>query len=463
MLPTVHISLFGWPIVVVALFMVLKPRRAVIASFLFAWLFLPMAGFEFSGLPNWTKMTATGYGVLLGVVLFDAGRLVNFRPSWIDIPIVVWCLSPMVSSVVNGLGAYDGASVIVNQIATWGIPYFIGRMYFNDLEGLQELALGIFIGGLIYMPLCLWEIRMSPRLHQTFYGFRQHSWRQHLRGDGYRPMVFMQHGLAVAMWMSVATLSGFWLWWTGAVRKLRNIPMVYLVTPLFGTLVLCKSIGALALLVLGCAVLLATKYTRSGVFILCILVLPLMYMGVRATGIWDGSHLVDLSRAVTNEDRAGSLQYRITAENILAEHALREPIFGWGGHGRNRPARMGYDVENLATDGLWIITLGSRGLVGLAALTALILLPVFLLWRKLPSRGWGHPATAAPAALAMILVLFMLDNLLNAMLNPIYLLAAAGLSGWLTMGLQTRRRVARSGHRVASQRDCPPIREPLVQ
>lgn len=435
----VPIMLFGWPLAVLALFTLMKPRHAVIAAFLFAWMFLPMAGYDFPGIPSYTKMTATGYGAMLGVLLFDAGRITSFRPGWIDAPIVVWCLCPMVSSVTNGLGAYDGASVIFNMVVTWGIPYFIGRLYFSDAEGLRDLAIGIFIGGLLYMPFCIWELRMSPRLHLIVYGFRQHEWRQHLRGGGYRPMVFMQHGLAVAMWMTAASLSGFWLWWTGAMKSLRNIPMMYLVVPLIVVTILCKSLGALALLMLGIGTLLATKQTRSKVFVACLIIMPLTYMGVRAVGLWDGSHLVDAARAVAGEDRAGSLQYRFDAENILARHAMRSPIFGWGGHSRNRPSEMGYDVENLATDGLWIITLGQRGFVGLGAMAAIVLLPVVLLWRKLAGHGWSHPLMAGPAVLSVLLALFMIDSLLNAMMNPIFLLTAGGLGGWLTYGLSARR------------------------
>jgi hypothetical protein len=90
---TVPIALFGWPFVVVLLFALLKPRHAVITAFIAAWLFLPMAGFTFTGLPDYTKVTATAYGVLLGITLFDAGRVLAYRPSWVDIPIVVVCIS----------------------------------------------------------------------------------------------------------------------------------------------------------------------------------------------------------------------------------------------------------------------------------------------------------------------------------------------------------------------------------
>jgi hypothetical protein len=428
----VPIALFGWPFAVVLLFALLKPRHAVITAFLGAWLFLPMAGFTFTGLPDYTKVTATAYGVLLGVILFDAGRVLSYRPSWVDIPIVVVCISPLISSVLNGLGAYDGVSVIFTQALTWGVPYFVGRLYFCDIEGLRELAIGIFIGGLIYVPLCLFEMRMSPQLHIWVYGFHQHNWRQAHRFDGWRPTVFMQHGLAVALWMVIAAMVGYWLWRTRAVLMLWKVPMSLLVPAVGVTAVLCRSAGAVVLGIAALAVLEVTRMTNLKVGMALLLLFPIGYMGLRITGAWDGSHLVRTVEAVPFvQDRAESLQYRLEAEELLAAHALRQPAFGWGGWGRNRPARVDESAEEVATDGLWIITLGQRGMVGLLAVTAVILLPGALFLKRMPLRAWRRPETAPAAVMSVMLVLFMIDSLFNAMLNPIYLLAAGGVSGFL--------------------------------
>ena len=182
----VPVALFGWIPLILLLFLLATPRRAVIVAFIGAWLFLPMASYAVLALPDFTKMTATSYGAMLGVVLFDATRLIRFRPSWIDIPIVVYCAVPMATSLLNGLGVYDGASAIAASVITWGLPYFIGRLYFSDLAGLRELAIGIFVGGLVYLPLCLYEIRMSPQLHNMFYGYHQHDFGMTRRLGGWR-------------------------------------------------------------------------------------------------------------------------------------------------------------------------------------------------------------------------------------------------------------------------------------
>src|SRR5438067_1065195 len=193
----VPVTLFGWIPFVLFLFMILPPRRAVITAFLAAWLFLPMAGYSIHGLPDYTKMSATAMGVVMAAAIFDADRLLSFRPRWVDIPMFTFILSPAVSSYLNGLGLYDGCSEIVRGFVTWGLPYVIGRVYFCDLEGARELAIGLFLGGLVYVPLCWFEIRVSPQLHRWVYGFHAHAFVQEIREGGFRPTVFMQHGLMV--------------------------------------------------------------------------------------------------------------------------------------------------------------------------------------------------------------------------------------------------------------------------
>src|SRR5204863_66271 len=67
------------------------------------------------------------------------------------------------------------------------------------------------VGGLIYSVLILWEVRMSPQLHATVYGAspRQADFAQAIRWGGYRPIVFMPHGLAVALFICNTVMAAF--------------------------------------------------------------------------------------------------------------------------------------------------------------------------------------------------------------------------------------------------------------
>ena len=421
----VPVTLFGWIPFVILLFVFLPPRRAVIAAFLLAWLFLPMAGYGVPGLPDYTKMSATTAGVLLGAALFDADRLLSFRPRWVDLPMLVFCTSPFITSYLNGLGIYDGCSEIVRQFVTWGLPYFIGRIYFSDLEGIRELAIGIFIGGLIYVPLCLWEVRMSPQLHRWVYGFRQHSFYQNMRDGGFRPMVFMQHGLMVAMWMGATALIGIWLWKTRTVRKVWDIPMWVLIPAMLITVYLCKSRYALLLLIVGVTALYLVSWSRLRVLVVLMLMVPPVYTYVRAHGVVSGEGMITFAKDVFNQDRADSLAYRLNNENLIAEQAMKKPWVGWGSWGGYRVTdEYGKDI---VTDSLWIITLGKHGFIGLWALSAVLLLPMLLVCYDWRADLWTHPLVGPVVVLGMMVALYMFDHLMNGMVNPIFMLACGAV------------------------------------
>lgn len=426
----IYITMFGWIPFVLALFALMPPRRAVITALIVAWLFLPMTSFRFPGVPDYSKVSATSVAVLLGVMIFDSGRLLSFRFSLLDLPMLLWCLAPSCASMSNGLGLYDALANFLTMLVTWGLPYLVGRLYFSDEAGLKELVIGLFIGGLVYVPFCLWEIRMSPRLHQTVYGFRQHAFGQTKRLGGYRPMVFMQHGLMVGMWMAITSLAGFWLWYTGALTRLRNYRIGWPVAVLTATSVLCKSSAALLLFVFGSLALVAVRRLRTTSLLIVMVALAPAYMLARTVGGWSGQSLLRAAEAVS-EAQAESLRTRIESEDILMAKAAEQPVFGWGGWGRAMVKDKHGQYEAIP-DGLWIITFSKYGTFGVASLTLTLLLPAFVLVKKVPLRQLGSAAMAPPAIVAVLAMMYMIDCLLNAMVNPVFASAVAGLTGYVS-------------------------------
>jgi hypothetical protein len=415
------------------MFAVLPRRTAIVTSFLVAWLFLPVAGYEFSGLPNYTKITATCIGVLLGTLLFDTQRIATLRIQWFDVPMFLWCVAPFASSLTAGYGAYDGLSGTLNQVITWGIPYFMGRLRFGDLGGLKYLILALVIGGLIYTPLCLWEVRMSPHLHQTVYGFHQHSFLQTKRIGGFRPMVFMQHGLAVGMFMSMAALASFGLWITRSQRQLLGFPLGWATGLLVGTSVLCKSTGAIVLMATGVLTLLASRYLKTSILLICALGLPVLYMTARTVGGWDGQELVDLT-AFVEPERSQSLQFRMRSEDGVWSLVQQDISLGRARFNFASDGTSGLTKQRIIGDGLWIIALGKFGVIGLMSLTVACVLPPLMFMKRWPAAVWTQP-TIAPAAVTAIIIAFMvIDNLFNAMINPLFVVAIGALAGCSSTG-----------------------------
>ena len=48
---------------------------------------------------------------------------------------------------------------------------------------------------------------------------------------------------------------------------------------------------------------------------------------------------------------------------------------------------------------------------------------------RYPPSTWSNPKVAPAAALAVVLILYMLDSALNAMVCPVFLVAAGGIAG----------------------------------
>lgn len=428
---TVPVVLYGWlPLVAIA-FATLTPTRAVLVSYFAGWMFLPVTSFQAFGFFDYSKDTIVPLSVLAGVLLFDSARLARFRPNALDLPIALFCAAPFFTSLHNELGVYDGLSGAAYHSIAWGLPYLTGRLYFWSHDGVRRLALAFVAAGLVYMPLCWYELRMSPQLHALVYGFHQHDWLQTLRGGGYRPMVFMNHGLMTGLWMAAAALVAFALWTSGAWKRVWGVRIGLACLALVVTVVACKSAGAVALLAAGAAALWSMRALRTSVPMLLFLLAPPAYVAVRASGAWTGVELADLAGRWSAE-RAGSLSFRLKAEERLRERAAEQALFGWGGWNRSA-VRRSDDPRSEATvtvDSLWILVFGKYGAFGLVSLLAIWLAPLVALWRRAPPRRWPERAHVWAWTLALVLVSYELDNLVNAMSNPVYLLAAGGIAGF---------------------------------
>lgn len=418
--------LIAWVPLIFVLFALMPARRAVIASFVIGYLFLPEVTFGIHTLPPVNKVTLTSFGVILASLFFDGGRLFSFKPRWFDLPIAIVCLSPIITSILNDLGIMDGLDNCFTLVFRWGLAYWIGRAYFTDWESTRELALGIVLGGLAYAPLCWWEIRMSPQLHGQIYGLPFASFRTDRNIFGWRPNVFLANSLSVTMFMGVSALLAFWAWITRSPRRLMGVPMGLIAVLLIVTAVFCKAMGGIVLMSAGITALMITRWPITKAAVLALIVAAPLYIVLRTTGDWSGERLVDIA-AWVNPERGKSLDYRLNNENQLAEKALRRMWFGFGGFGR---AQIWDEYGHVLTvvDGLWIITFGEYGLVGLIALLLFVLTPAVLMWYRIPTRYWSDAACAAPVALATAITLYMIDSLFNATFNPVASLAVGAVA-----------------------------------
>ncbi len=433
--------MYAWFPFTLGLFLLMPPKRAVLWSLFLAFLFLPMARYPLPGFPDYTKTTATVGAIFAGIILFDLSRITSFRPRWFDLPYVAFTfVAPFGASISNDLGPYDGVSESIMWIATWLLPYLIGRMYFTTIEDVRTIVICMIFGALAYVPICLFEIRFSPQLHNWIYGFHQHHFGHAIRAGGFRPRGFMQSDLLTGMWMCSGAMICFWVWRSGQPLQLGKFSISgWIATPMLAaTALLSKTVGAFILNVGALGVLLGCWLLQTRIFMIALIVSAPMYMLVRANGLWDVQNVIEFARSI-NPDRAQSLEFRIDNETILLEKAMQRPIFGWGGWGRARVRNEWGSAVSVA-DGMWVILIGKCGIVGLGGWVIGLALPaVLFVWRFPPSTWWTR--TVAPlAAGAAVLSVYQLDCLLNAMENPINLLLAGTMMSYLMSAQVVPRR-----------------------
>jgi O-antigen ligase len=411
-------ALLAFPLASAACFRWLGGSRGMLAALLGGWLFLPWFNAHGDAVPLLhAKETLVPAVVLLTSLALDGAAWRRLRLGAFDLPMALLCAVPFGASIANGLGAYDGLQAVLEATMAWGAPYLLGRVYVWDLASAERMAAAVVLAGVAYAPLCLWEVRMSPQLHRTFYGFHQHFFAQQMRAGGFRPMVFMYHGLAVAFFMACAALVAYWIWRAEVRRTLLGVRLGWIVLLLVVVTVLCKSAGAMILLLLGVLVLEGTRRYGTALLVAALLAGPPAYVVARLSG-WNAAGLLDTMRRLTGDDRAASLAFRIGNEDQLIAKALQRPVLGWGRWGRARVYdEEGEDVS--VTDGLWVITLGDAGLVGLSALLLTLAMPAFRLLRVARPRSWGGQAAAPAAAFAVACALWSIDNLPNGCPSPI--------------------------------------------
>jgi len=440
----VPVTMFGSIALIVFLFKTRTAQEAVAIAVIGGFLLLPAASYDFPLLSNYTKTTSIAIGLILGGTLSGQSSRYPFRFCPLDIPVAVLCfISPMVTSLVNGLGAYNGFADVVASTLNWGTYYWAGRKYFSEPSMIRILTKGIAFGGLLYFPAILFEVRMSPQLSNMIYGFFPHSFLQHFRYGGYRPIVFLSHGLMVALWMAAATTVIYWLWRSKIVRNFGVVPLSLASLAMVGAVVLCKSANGWFFTALGIASFAYYNKTGSTLAFRLLFVLIPVYMAVRVSNLIPISTVQSLAGHLFDAERIESLTWRLLQEDLFGAHGLRRPWFGWGGFGRNWPVDP-LTGEHLIqmVDSLWVILFSGSGFIGLgSAYLSLGLGP----WKVLRYLGRAQePDMAEDLAsrsfdaimISLVVCFFLLDSLLNAMVSPIYILCSGALTTFYLVSSQ---------------------------
>jgi len=426
-----YLALIIWPFLALFMYRALRPVAATFWTIVGGYLLLPVrVSLDFPLIPPLDKQSIPAIAALIGCMALK-DKKINLIPKsglerWL---IFILLLVPFFTVLNNGEPMFNGyrilpgltyhdalSSVIGEYIRL--IPFILGLQLIKTHEDQLELFKLLVIAALWYSLLILFEIRMSPQLHTWIYGFFPHSFGQQYRFGGFRAVVFMGHGLIVAMFVALSLGAATILWRNNI--KVYGLPPYVIVIYFFLLLILSKTVGAF---LLGTILMVAIAWVpvrimkRMTLFIMLIVIL---YPLLSIFDIFPHQGLVDLA-AKFDLDRAQSLAFRFFHENRLLQHAQEKLFFGWGGWNRNR-------LAGSVTDGYWIITLGLYGIIGFAALFGLAGLSVRY-GIKSSRMAAGKLQQRLLMGHALIVTMIMVDQLPNASLSSWLWLMIGALMG----------------------------------
>lgn len=448
------LALLGWPVVVALLFRLMPIERALIWSILGGYMLLPqLSAINLPGVPALNKETIPNLTAFAACLVLW-GRMPRLLPEgWVGrLLLILFIVSPGITVINNleairfgvdrfgtmllvdpnalevwglpGLRLYDSISAVVQQVFLM-LPFFLAREVLRSEAALREVILALVIGLAIYALPMIYEVRFSPQLHTRLYGFFQHDFAQAMRNGGFRPFVFMPHGLWVAFFAFMGAMASAAML-RSAARGTSGQRLLMLGLALV-LVVICKSLGALifTLIFVPVVLLLPTRAHLSIAALMVVLVLA--YPLLRGSGLVPTDRLVERVSEISAE-RAESLDYRFTNEERILEHVADKPFFGWGGWGRFMVYDPATGETQTIVDGQWVITIGHYGWLGFIAMFGLLALPVLALWVQ-GRKPDTPPITLAASTLALILATNMVDLLPNATLIPFTWLMAGALLG----------------------------------
>ena len=163
--------------------------------------------------------------------------------------ILLWCIVPLCSAIVNGLSVGSGLVGSAYFFLAWIVPYFSGRLFSRDQESLCLLAHAIAAAGLLYIPIGILEVFTGPQVYFHIYGYEPFQWIGARRYFGLRPIGFLEDGNQLGVWMAPSALVAFSLWAHRSVGRILGIPAKWAALSLAAITLLCQSAGSILLFV----------------------------------------------------------------------------------------------------------------------------------------------------------------------------------------------------------------------
>jgi hypothetical protein len=431
------LMLLIWPAVTAMLFRRLPVERAFIWTILGGYLILPpLVLFDLPLIPPLDKHSIPALCAFFALWL-QQGHMPSLVPQSLlaKVMLAIFLLSGMGTVLTNNdpiiigvvyLPALPTSEVVIGVASQFlaVLPMLLAQDLLKRPEHIREIVLAMVIAGLLYSVPMLIEVRLSPQINIWVYGFFQHSFEQMIRYGGYRPIVFLQHGLWVALFAFTAAACALLLLKIEQTRRARYFAAtIYLAV----VLVLCKSAGSLIYMVCFAPLVLFTGQRMQIRIAAIVALVVVLYPILRGGGLVPTDAIFSQAVAL-DEERSRSLAFRLMNEDVLLERAAERPIFGWGGWARNHLHDPVSGQLATVIDGLWVVAIGASGWAGYLGLFGLLTLPLFFLVQRAKSLDLASAPYVAP--LALLLAFNLVDLIPNATLVSYTWLIAGALLGY---------------------------------
>ncbi len=416
-----------------------EPGRAVAITCFAGWLLLPVGNFPPGSadatFPYWitgaalpsdmllTKMWWPPVVALAGVLWRDRQTLLQLRPDWRDVPLVLFCLWPIVQWPFTLQPDPLPWAAALYLCAAWAVPWLLGRAYFRGREGGIRFLRAFVLGLAVIGPVTILEGIMGPKVYGWFYEPHPFRFDGIHRYIGYRPLGFFEDGNQYGIWVAATALSAVALWQSEFTPRTRGLLGSIAAMALIIAL-MSQSMGAILLLLLGLAFL----WKRGTLIVGWTLRIALLIAVVGGVAFVSGrlplrnmAEHTSVGREIVHAIRQagrGSILWRLARDQQALSIFREHPVLGtaqwdWWRQFGERP----WDLATLL--------LGQFGAIGLIFALASLLMPAIGTLR-MPS--WQVSRDSLPSsALAIIVLIGVADMLFNTFILYPAILAAGAL------------------------------------
>lgn len=394
------------------------PQRVVPTLVFLSPLLLPAgATLKLPGIPDLSRGTVVGFGILPLLFFTPRDRIANFRFSLCDVLLIGYVLWAA-NCVLQNQGPWAAQSSLVRGVVALLLPYFAGRLYLQTAEDLRRMAYTATVCVLALLPLVLFEARMGPRFAWWFYGLAP---QVNYRFGVARPVLFTAHGLEFAYFMGLVFVLLIAVQRSGGLQDFRQTRILQ-----FGAwstafaILLSMARGPITGLVLALLAPLALR--RTAVFSLMLALIGVCLF------LWmlspDGRPM-DVAEFVAGQGEEGasaSLHYRFLQIHVFKPLFEQSPIYGFG-------ETWPRDEYMLIIDGLLLLTALGSGYPGVLLLTGCWCVGILQLRR--PGSLTGTPVAALANAFAPFLGFMAFGAWGDSFFTPAHYLVLGGLTGSL--------------------------------